>query len=280
MIMVRRLLLPAALTVACASVRTPPPTSLPLRQVVLYSNGLGYFHRAGRLSSGHLSIQLRPMEIDDVLKTLAVQASTGTSLTGSAASTKRLDEAGQTQLDLTLPADRDVTVSYAAPSPPWQTVYKLMLDGTGAGSLETWATVANSSDEDWRDVHLTLATGAPFSNRIDLQSDDCRLQANATDDPAGAAPAPFVVPERTGPDATTIASPTRSTPAPMIRRRTTVTRMRTVAPTRERSRRTGGVRSRSSTGSTSLPRSSGLRPSTAQCWTRLRALSRRIRRSS
>jgi hypothetical protein len=100
----RRASLFAALTGACASTGAPPSSSLPLRQVVLYSNGLGTFERAGRLPSGHLSLQPQPREVNDVMKTLAVASRDGSAASGSAASLKRLDDAGQMELDLTVPA--------------------------------------------------------------------------------------------------------------------------------------------------------------------------------
>jgi outer membrane protein OmpA-like peptidoglycan-associated protein len=197
---VRPACLLATLTTGCASTGEPPSSSLPLRQVVLYRNGLGYFERAGRLRSGHLSMQLRPGEVDDVMKTLAVSSRDGTAVSNSAASLKRLGEAGEMQLDLTVPADRDVRVSYAAPSPPWRSVYKLTLDEVGQASLETWAAVNNDSDQEWRDVHLTLAAAAPFSNTVDLQAARCADQPDATEAPARPPLHGFVAPERAGTD--------------------------------------------------------------------------------
>jgi outer membrane protein OmpA-like peptidoglycan-associated protein len=197
---VRQASLLAALSGACAATGAPPASSLPLRQVVLYSNGLGTFERAGRLPSGHFSVRLRALEVVDVMKTLAVVSRDGRAASGSAASLKRLDEAGRMELDLTVPADREVTVSYAAPSPPWRAVYKLMLDGAGHGALETWAAINNESDEEWRDVRLTLAMAAPFSNRVDLQAAQCAAPTDATKGSARPPLGGFVAPERAGPD--------------------------------------------------------------------------------
>src|SRR5882724_4006973 len=46
---------------------------LPLKRVVLYSNGVGYFERRGSVSGNStISLQFTPEEVDDVLKSLVI----------------------------------------------------------------------------------------------------------------------------------------------------------------------------------------------------------------
>lgn len=45
---------------------------LPVRKVVLYQNGIGYFERRGQIQAGQVELRVRPDQINDVLKSLAV----------------------------------------------------------------------------------------------------------------------------------------------------------------------------------------------------------------
>jgi len=62
---------------------------------------------------------------------------------------------------------RRVRVAYITESPVWKTSYRLVL-GEGAPWLQGWAIVENTSDEDWKDVKLTLVSGRPISFVMDL----------------------------------------------------------------------------------------------------------------
>jgi len=62
---------------------------------------------------------------------------------------------------------RRVRTAYIAESPIWKTSYRLVL-GEGAPWLQGWAIVENTSDEDWKDVNLTLVSGRPISFVMDL----------------------------------------------------------------------------------------------------------------
>lgn len=82
---------------------------------------------------------------------------------------------------------RDIVVGYVQESPVWKTSYRLVLpDGPEAASktnsdnpasdpkmsdrftMQGWAIVENTSDEDWRDVTLALVSGRPVSFKMDL----------------------------------------------------------------------------------------------------------------
>ena len=74
---------------------------------------------------------------------------------------------------------RKVRVGYVQESPLWKTSYRLMLGddaggaGNGAGpevkaALQGWAIVENTTDNDWKDVRMSLVSGRPISFAMDL----------------------------------------------------------------------------------------------------------------
>ncbi len=63
---------------------------------------------------------------------------------------------------------RRVRVAYLLESPIWKTSYRLALDPEGQPFLQGWATVENATEEDWRDVQLSLVSGRPISFTMDL----------------------------------------------------------------------------------------------------------------
>jgi hypothetical protein len=67
--------------------------------------------------------------------------------------------------------DREVLVGYVQESPIWKTSYRLVLDGEGDATkavLQGWAIVENTTDADWKDVRMSLASGRPISFVMDL----------------------------------------------------------------------------------------------------------------
>lgn len=54
------------------SPRNHPVAEIPITRVVLYQNGVGYFERQGRLDGDVLTLQIRPSQINDLLKSLTV----------------------------------------------------------------------------------------------------------------------------------------------------------------------------------------------------------------
>ncbi len=71
-------------------------------------------------------------------------------------------------LDFTGSGKRPVRVGYIQETPVWKTSYRLVLDEKGKPFLQGWAIVENTSEEDWKDVKLTLVSGRPISYRMDL----------------------------------------------------------------------------------------------------------------
>lgn len=58
---------------------------------------------------------------------------------------------------------REMIVSYTIAAPIWKTTYRVVLDQQGKPFFQGWAIVDNVSDEDWKDVKLSLVSGTPIS---------------------------------------------------------------------------------------------------------------------
>lgn len=71
---------------------------------------------------------------------------------------------------------REVMVGYIQESPVWKTSYRLILPDSKKGEKPTaegvtvqgWAIVENTTDEDWNQVQLALVSGRPVSFTMDL----------------------------------------------------------------------------------------------------------------
>ncbi len=66
---------------------------------------------------------------------------------------------------------RRVAVAYVHEMPMWKTSYRLILPEESTGGLPTlqgWAIVENTTDEDWVDVTLSLVAGQPVGFTMDL----------------------------------------------------------------------------------------------------------------
>jgi hypothetical protein len=59
-------------------------------------------------------------------------------------------------------------VGYLLEAPLWKTTYRLILEEGEEHFLQGWAIVENTTDEDWRDVSLSLVSGRPISFIMDL----------------------------------------------------------------------------------------------------------------
>ncbi len=64
---------------------------------------------------------------------------------------------------------REMIVSYTISAPIWKTTYRVVLDQEGKPFFQGWAIVDNVSDEDWRNVKLSLVSGSPVSFIQNLQ---------------------------------------------------------------------------------------------------------------
>ncbi len=161
---------------ACAASRpaTARPDPMRLDRVVLYQNGIGHFERSGHLEGNHLRLSLRPHEVDDVIKTLTVIDRAGQAQTVAAVLPTPAQSTGErVVIDIVLSKPgRDLEVAYAVPTASWKATYRVALPDKPGGQalLQAWAMVDNVSEEAWRGVKLTLATGAPLSFATDLRT--------------------------------------------------------------------------------------------------------------
>src|SRR5437588_12303932 len=59
------------------------PAEFPVRQVVLYKHGVGFFERSGRLGAGESArLDFNAAEMNDVLKSLTIEEKGGGKITG------------------------------------------------------------------------------------------------------------------------------------------------------------------------------------------------------
>ncbi|MBI4716643.1 MAG: DUF4139 domain-containing protein [Planctomycetes bacterium] len=72
------------------------------------------------------------------------------------------------QINFAGQGSRNVRVAYLLEAPIWKTSYRLTLSADGKRHLMGWATVQNATEEDWKDVRLSLISGRPISFTMDL----------------------------------------------------------------------------------------------------------------
>jgi len=65
---------------------------------------------------------------------------------------------------------RDVSLAYVIEAPVWKTSYRIVLPGEGDDKplLQGWALVDNTTEDDWKEVSLSLVAGLPISFVHDL----------------------------------------------------------------------------------------------------------------
>ena len=63
---------------------------------------------------------------------------------------------------------RKVAVGYVNEAPLWKPSYRLSVDEKGATRIQGWATIENTTDEDWTNVKVGLVAGRPMSFQMDL----------------------------------------------------------------------------------------------------------------
>jgi hypothetical protein len=171
---------------------TPTPAirsakDLPIKSVVLYRSGVGYFERQGSFEGDALTFKVKQREVGDFLASLtAVEERAGGVRSVSFDVPEPLaplpckpdepcpeppdpgEQIVSVQLLLAAAQAHDLNVSYVVGSPIWRPSYRVVFDKGEKALLQAWAVVQNSSGEDWRDVQLSLTTGAPISFRSDL----------------------------------------------------------------------------------------------------------------
>ncbi|HVL14630.1 MAG TPA: DUF4139 domain-containing protein [Gemmata sp.] len=63
---------------------------------------------------------------------------------------------------------RRVAVGYVTEAPLWKPSYRLSVDEKGAARIQGWATVENTTDEDWNNVKVGLVAGRPMTFQMDM----------------------------------------------------------------------------------------------------------------
>ena len=58
---------------------------------------------------------------------------------------------------------RELVVSYTIAAPIWKTTYRVILNDEGKPFFQGWAIVDNVSEDDWKNVKLSLVSGSPVS---------------------------------------------------------------------------------------------------------------------
>lgn len=180
-------------SVGCA--RGPNVSSdLPLRRVVVYRNGVGYFERSGRVDADAVKFRMRGTMVGDFLATLAIVERGGGSVRSASfpLDVKDDEEAAPPEpppeyrgmlkpwpneppkekkdpkslRDVVLSLDgkeHDLSIGYVAETPVWRPSYRVVVHDGGTADLQTWGIVQNLSGEDWKDVELVLVAGAPIA---------------------------------------------------------------------------------------------------------------------
>lgn len=64
--------------------------------------------------------------------------------------------------------ERRVKVGYIQETPIWKTTYRLVLSDEEKPFLQGWAIVENTTENDWKDVELSLVSGRPISFVMNL----------------------------------------------------------------------------------------------------------------
>jgi hypothetical protein len=179
-----------ALATGCARGPNITTDQLPLRRVVVYRNGVGYFERAGNVDADRVTFKMRPRMVGDFLATLAIVERGGSSVRsasfpidveedvdpnapdpafiGMLEAWKEPDpkKARRKLKEVVLRLDgreHDLAIGYVAATPVWRPSYRAVVHEGGKVELQAWGIVQNLSGEDWNDVELALVAGAPLA---------------------------------------------------------------------------------------------------------------------
>jgi len=165
---------------------------LPLRRVVVYRNGVGYFERSGRVDADQVKFKVRQRMIGDFLATLAIVEHGGSSVRSASfpLEVEQSENASEPEppkpwprgksmpppappvpdsekmRDVMLYLDgkeHDLAIGYVSETPVWRPSYRVVVHENGAADLQAWGIVQNLSGENWNGVKLSLVAGAPLA---------------------------------------------------------------------------------------------------------------------
>lgn len=188
-------------SLGCARGPNVGSSQLPLKRVVVYRNGVGYFERAGRVDDERVTFEMRQRMVGDFLASLAVIERGGSSVR-SASFPLELEETESptpsepepipyqdannklrplpppppppppkkpdpnAMRDVVLHLDgkeHDLSIGYLSETPVWRPSYRVVIAEDNSADLQAWGIVQNLSGEDWRGVSLSLVAGAPLA---------------------------------------------------------------------------------------------------------------------
>ena len=180
------------LLAGCARGPNVASEQLPLRRVVVYRNGVGYYERAGHVEATEVKFRMRQRLIGDFLATLAIVEMGGSSVRSASfpieiedqvdPRAKEFQELWRTDFtgkpkeknplrNVVLRLDgleHDLAVGYVAETPVWRPSYRVVLDQAGKAELQSWGIIENLSGENWDNVELVLVAGAPLAFQSNL----------------------------------------------------------------------------------------------------------------
>src|SRR5688572_26618684 len=181
------------MVVGCARGPNVATDQLPLRRVVVYRNGVGYFERSGHVESERVTFKMRQRMVGDFLASLAIVEHGGSSVRAASFPLEIDDDkpdvpAPDPRLQSMLkpwpeppPAEKhdpnamrdvilhldgkehDLVIGYVSETPVWRPSYRLVVHEDGNADLQAWGIVQNLSGEDWQDVKMALVAGAPLA---------------------------------------------------------------------------------------------------------------------
>lgn len=134
---------------------------------------LGVSERNGGREDGvvrTLSVMTREGQVDSVrlvegASLTILDPAMAKSLRDAAAALGAAKVSGARNVEIALEGQgaRDVDISYVVPAPVWKTAYRVVGRKGDKARVQAWAIVENATGSDWKDVALTLQTGAPVT---------------------------------------------------------------------------------------------------------------------
>jgi hypothetical protein len=188
-------------SLGCARGPNVGSSQLPLKRVVVYRNGVGYFERSGRVDDERVKFEMRQRMVGDFLASLAVIERGGSSVRSASFPLELEDKepspppepepipyekqpSGKLRApepppppppkkpdpnamrDVVLHLDgkeHDLSIGYLSETPVWRPSYRVVVAEDNSADLQAWGIVQNLSGEDWNGVSLSLVAGAPLA---------------------------------------------------------------------------------------------------------------------
>ena len=116
---------------------------------------------------------LRSVKLDDVVRVALLDPKLNGQLQGGLDIAASADDAEKRTVQLRFDGEgtRQVRAGYLLETPVWKTSYRLVLGDEKAKTqpfLQGWGLVENTTDDDWKNVRLSLVSGRPISFVQDL----------------------------------------------------------------------------------------------------------------